>query len=73
MMGASMLLLIYLIFKSKKSGEDAGRDPWDAFTLEWATTSPSELKNFDELPVVHGRRPLWDWKQNPKPPTPKGE
>ncbi|MEP6684808.1 MAG: cytochrome c oxidase subunit I [Parafilimonas sp.] len=65
MMGASMLLLIYLVFKSKKSGEVAGNDPWDAFTLEWATTSPSQLKNFDELPVVHGRRPLWDWKKKP--------
>lgn len=61
-MGAAALLLVYIIFKSRKSGEDAGNDPWDAFTLEWATTSPSQLKNFDELPVVHGRRPLWDWK-----------
>ena len=66
MMGAAMLLLICMIFKSRKSGEVAGNDPWDAYTLEWATTSPSQLKNFDELPVVHGRRPLWDRKHSDK-------
>ncbi len=62
-MGASMLLLFYNIVKSKKSGKKAGDDPWDAFTLEWATTSPPPLKNFDELRVVNGIRPLWDSKQ----------
>ena len=62
LMGISILQLGYMIFKSLKSGKKAGNDPWDAFTLEWATTSPPSLKNFDEAPVVHGRRPLWDLK-----------
>jgi heme/copper-type cytochrome/quinol oxidase subunit 1 len=62
LMGASMLVLVYCIYKSIKSGKPAGDDPWDAFTLEWASASPPELKNFDELPLVYGRRPLWDWK-----------
>ncbi len=62
LMGISILQLGYMIFKSLKSGKKAGNDPWDAFTLEWATTSPPNLKNFDEVPVVHGRRPLWDLK-----------
>ena len=67
LMGISMLLLIYIIFKSIKSGKAAGDDPWNAYTLEWATTSPPSLKNFDEVPVVKGRRPLWDMKHPDKP------
>lgn len=67
LMGISVLLLIYIIFKSIKSGKAAGDDPWNAYTLEWATTSPPSLKNFDEVPVVKGRRPLWDIKHPDKP------
>ncbi len=37
-------------------------DPWDGFTLEWTTSSPPPLENFDLIPEVHGRRPLWDAK-----------
>ena len=37
-------------------------DPWDANTLEWATTSPPPLYNFDSLPPVHSERPLFDLK-----------
>jgi cytochrome c oxidase subunit 1/cytochrome c oxidase subunit I+III len=62
MMGGSVLLLLYMVFKSIRSGKDAGKDPWDGVTLEWLTTSPPQLKNFDEVPVVHGSRPLWNWK-----------
>ncbi len=43
-------------------GEIAGADPWDAFTLEWATSSPPAEYNFARTPVVRSRRPLWDQK-----------
>jgi cytochrome c oxidase subunit 1/cytochrome c oxidase subunit I+III len=66
-MGGSVLLLLYIVFKSIRRGKDAGKDPWDGFTLEWLTTSPPQLKNFDEVPVVQGRRPLWDWKHPENP------
>ena len=62
LMGASVLLLVYIIYTSMKRGKEAGNDPWDGFTLEWTISSPPPLKNFDELPVVQGRRPLWDLK-----------
>ena len=65
-MGISVLFLGYMIIKSLKSGKKAGNDPWDGFTLEWSTTSPPSLKNFDEVPVVTGRMPLWDLKQKKK-------
>ena len=37
-------------------------DPWDAFTLEWTTSSPPPNYNFAEIPTVRSRRPLWDQK-----------
>ncbi len=63
LMGISMLLLVYNIYKSFRSGEVAGNDPWDAYTLEWATTSPPPLKNFESLPPAYGSRPLYHWKK----------
>jgi cytochrome c oxidase subunit 1 len=53
-------------------GRKAGDDPWDAWTLEWATTSPPAEYNFEKLPEVRSRRPLWDLK-HPKDPDWKYE
>jgi cytochrome c oxidase subunit 1 len=61
-MGLSILVLFYIIYKAIKTGKEAGRDPWDAYTLEWITTSPPQLKNFDRLPPVNSLRPLRDLK-----------
>ena len=33
-------------------GKPAGDDPWDAWTLEWATTSPPPPYNFEMIPEV---------------------
>jgi cytochrome c oxidase subunit I len=55
--------LVYTVYKSIKSGKAAGNDPWNGFTLEWLTTSPPLLKNFDEVPEVKSRWPLWDMKK----------
>jgi cytochrome c oxidase subunit 1 len=48
-------------------GKPAGDDPWDAWTLEWATTSPPPSYNFENIPTVRSRRPLWDLKHPEDP------
>jgi cytochrome c oxidase subunit 1/cytochrome c oxidase subunit I+III len=59
-LGFSVLLFVWNIYVSLGSGEVAGDNPWDAWTLEWATTSPPPPENFNRVPPVRGRRPLWD-------------
>jgi len=53
---------MYNIFKSLKSGEIAGDDPWGAPSLEWSIPSPPPEHNFDTIPTVTSRYPLWDVK-----------
>jgi heme/copper-type cytochrome/quinol oxidase subunit 1 len=59
-LGVSVLVFVWNILVSLRSGQSAGDNPWDAWTLEWATTSPPPVHNFDRVPPVRGRRPLWD-------------
>ena len=33
-------------------GPQAGRNPWRALTLEWSTSSPPPIGNFDEDPIL---------------------
>jgi cytochrome c oxidase subunit I len=59
-MGAGSLVMIWNLAQSFFRGKVAGDNPWDAWTLEWATTSPPPHENFLALPPIHSRRPLWD-------------
>ncbi len=57
----SVLVFLVNVAVSLRSGEAAGDNPWNAWTLEWATTSPPAVENFPHgVPPVQGRRPLWD-------------
>jgi cytochrome c oxidase subunit I len=63
----SFAILVYNLVSSLWKGKAAGDDPWDAWTLEWSTTSPPPSYNFEEIPTVHSRRPLWDLKHPDDP------
>src|SRR5262245_19739249 len=58
---------IWNVIASLRHGKEAGNDPWDAWTLEWATTSPPPEYNFATLPEVRSSRPLWDVKHPDDP------
>jgi len=60
--GIGVAFFVFNLLWSYWKGKKAGDDPWDAWTLEWATTSPPAPYNFEKEPVVHSRRPLWDAK-----------
>jgi cytochrome c oxidase subunit I len=65
--GAGVLVFVYNLISSYLKGELAGNDPWDAWTLEWSTSSPPPDYNFAKIPVVRSRRPLWDLKHPEDP------
>ena len=55
-----VLLTLANVVWSRRHGAAAAANPWDADTLEWATSSPPEEYNFRETPTVASRHPLWD-------------
>jgi len=63
----AVLIFVVNVIVSLRRGARAGDDPWNAWTLEWATTSPPPPYNFEIVPVTTSRRPLWDLK-NPDDP-----
>jgi cytochrome c oxidase subunit 1 len=64
---AGILAFVGNLLWSYFRGKSAGSDPWDAWTLEWSTHSPPPEYNFETLPVVKSRRPLWDLKHPEDP------
>jgi heme/copper-type cytochrome/quinol oxidase subunit 1 len=56
----SVIIFVWNVIVSLRHGKAAGDNPWNAWTLEWATTSPPPVYDFDLVPPVRGRRPLWD-------------
>jgi cytochrome o ubiquinol oxidase subunit 1 len=70
--GAAMIaagigcFLIQLVVSHMKRDQlrDWSGDPWDARTLEWATSSPPPSYNFAFTPVVHEIDAWWDMKKH---------
>src|SRR6476660_8057927 len=64
---AGTLVFVGNLLWSYFNGKSAGSDPWDAWTLEWTTSSPPPAYNFAVTPTVRSRRPLWDLKHPDDP------
>jgi cytochrome c oxidase subunit 1 len=60
LIATSVAVFIANVMWSRRHGEVAGDNPWNAGTLEWATGSPPPPWNFQHIPVVVGREPLWE-------------
>jgi cytochrome c oxidase subunit 1 len=63
----AVAIFVYNVLHSALRGSKAGDDPWDGWTLEWATSSPPPEYNFEKVPVVRSGRPLWDLKHPQDP------
>jgi cytochrome c oxidase subunit 1 len=63
-LGASTLFFIYNVWKSWRYGAMVSvDDPWGfGNSLEWATTCPPPLRNFDRMPRIRSERPAFDAK-----------
>lgn len=59
-LGLGALLLLVNLYVSWRYPIEAGDNPWDGHTLEWATSSPPPAHNFHSLPPIRSRRPVWD-------------
>lgn len=55
-----ILISIYNFAVSAKFGKIAGKNPWNADTLEWDTDSPPAPYGSAHIPTVMTRSPLWD-------------
>ena len=59
-LAAAVVLFVVNGLISLYRGVIAGPNPWGAASLEWATSSPPPVYNFEHIPVVESDTPLWD-------------
>ncbi len=64
LVGISTLPFLYNMWKSYKTGPVVTvDDPWGfGNSLEWATSCPPPLRNFDRMPRIRSERPAFDAK-----------
>ncbi len=63
-LGASTLPFLWNVWKSYKIGRIVEvADPWGhGMSLEWVTSCPPPLRNFDAMPRIRSERPAFDTK-----------
>jgi cytochrome c oxidase subunit 1 len=55
LLGLSTLPFILNMVSSWIRGDKVGNNPWRAYGLEWLTSSPPTVENFEETPIVVSR------------------
>ena len=60
LMALGVALFVFDAVRARWSGRVATDNPWNAGTLEWATSSPPPNSNFVHPPTVGGREPVWE-------------
>lgn len=62
--GCTVVNIVWSIYKRNDPAyKDATGDPWDARTLEWATSSPPAFYNFATVPDINDRDAHFDMKR----------
>ncbi|WP_087720500.1 cytochrome o ubiquinol oxidase subunit I [Salinicola salarius] len=65
-MGIACIIIQFIVsIRDREKNRDVTGDPWDARTLEWATSSPPPNYNFASLPSVDSIDAYWEMKQQP--------
>ena len=57
---AAMFIQFYVSVRDRKANMDLTGDPWNARSLEWATSSPPPFYNFARLPAITSL--TWDFE-----------
>ncbi len=72
LMATGFLLTFYNAYISRKKGEDAGANPWQATTLEWLCDSPPDTFNHRHIPTANKLSPLRGWEDTSDYPCVSG-
>jgi cytochrome c oxidase subunit I len=61
--GVSVIVFLVAVAEALRRPREMPADPWEANSLEWATSSPPPHHNFRSLPYVRSERPVFDARQ----------